>query len=265
MDFIAVYLKYIECFFKSRTEYKISFILGIFSNFYSYLITYISFWVIVKYFNFVGGWNYEEMCLLYGLNLLSYSMAGMVFWPLLGLEREIANGSLDVCLTKPMGIIQQIICKNFADTFIGQFIVASIFTIMSLIKLEIRYHILKIIYLLLSLLGGFLLHGAAMIFFGTLSFWLKRSLPLADLLYLDLKNFTQYPIHIYPKIVQFILTFILPLSLVNYYPCLLILNKYKTIFDIIFSIISPIWCLLLFFLSIKFFYVGIKKYNGAGS
>lgn len=265
MNFIYLYATYIGLFFRSRMEYRTSFILGIFSNFYCYFITFITFWVIASQFDSIAGWTYSEMCILYGLNLLGYSIAGMVFWSVLGIERDITSGELDAYLVKPMGILQQIVCKNFSDTFIGQVIVASIFIIAAINRINVTWVLWEKIFLFATILNCFMIHSSAMIFFGALSFWIKRSLPLADLLYFDLKNFIQYPISIFPNILRFILTFILPWAICNYYPCLILLHKNSSGFECIIGYISPLIGMFCFFISVIVFNKGMKKYNGSGT
>lgn len=265
MEFISLYGMYIKKFFKARLEYRTSFILGIISNLYCYFITYVSFWVIVKKFGSIGGWSYEEMCILYGVNLLSYSMAGMIFWAVLGLEKEVTAGSLDTYLTKPMGILRQIVCKNFTDTFIGQFVIALIFMIIAAGRQNIEMNAWKLVYSIYAVAGGFLIHSAAMIFFGTLSFWMKRSLPLADLLYFDVRSFIQYPLSIFPAVIRIALTFILPWALINYYPSLIILDKFHSKYEFCLGAAAPLIGGLLFCGSVRFFYFGLKKYDGSGT
>ena len=265
MRFVRLYYTYVLYFFKSRMEYRTSFILGILSNFYCYFITFITFGVIVKNFGSIDGWKYNEMCILYSLNLLGYAIAGMVFWGVLGIEKEIIEGRLDAYLTKPMGVIQQIVCKNFADTFIGQVIVAAVFFVIAIHNMQIEWSLVRIGFMLISILGSFLLHSGAMVFFGALSFWIKRSLPLADLLYFDFKNFIQYPISIFPKFIRFVLTFVLPWAICNYYPSLIILNKADTDYEYILGLFSPLIGGICFTLAIFVFRKGLNKYNGSGS
>ena len=79
MKFIKLYGSYLMVFLKSQMEYKVSFFSGMFANFYCYLITYLSFWVLVQSFATIAGWTFSEMTVLYGLDLLSYALAGTLY------------------------------------------------------------------------------------------------------------------------------------------------------------------------------------------
>lgn len=55
------------------------------------------------------------------------------------------------------------------------------------------------------------------IIFASLSFKLKRSGQILQVAY-NMVNFTRYPIKIYPAVVKFLLTFLLPFALIISYP-----------------------------------------------
>ena len=80
MKFLSVYLNYIRMFIKAKSEYRMSFLLGIFVNIFDNFITYISLWVIFDNFKVIEGWNFYEMAILYGLFRVTDAFAGMFLW-----------------------------------------------------------------------------------------------------------------------------------------------------------------------------------------
>ena len=46
MEFIKIYIFYIKKFFQARAEYRLNFWIGIFANFITYFLAYISYWII---------------------------------------------------------------------------------------------------------------------------------------------------------------------------------------------------------------------------
>ncbi len=265
MEFLGIYGSYVKMFFKARMEYRFSFFLGIFANFYCYFITYITFWVIIQNFGSINGWSFNDLSLLYSLNLLTYSITGMLFWGVLGLEHQITSGNLDACLIRPMGVIKQLICKKFTDTFIGQAVVTIIFLTIALQNLQAIMSPLKYVYLVIIIFSGVLIQSGAMILFGSLSFWMNRSLELSDILYYNLRMFIQYPLSIFPIFVRLILTFILPWAFINYYPALLLLGKQEVPHYAFMGFLSPIIGILFFLLSIFVFNRGLRRYSSSGS
>jgi ABC-2 type transport system permease protein len=247
-------------FIKSRLEYKISFFVGMFSNFYCYLITFLSVWILVSRFGNIGGWEFDEISFLYGMNLMTYAIAGMFFWPIFRIESDVTGGNLDYYMIRPLGIVRQLVCSHFGDTFIGQIIVAAIFIINSISKRNIN-----IICLIIMIVSGTALQAAAMIILGSLSFWTKRSSQLSDILYYDFRKFVDYPLSIFPKWINFLMTFIIPWALISYYPALIVLNKANNVFEYTMGYLTPIISILCFAMAIRIFYIGLEKYEGSGS
>ena len=266
MDFLKIYGTYVKMFFKARMEYRFSFFSGMFANFYCYFITYATFWVITQQFGTINGWKFEDMTMLYGLNLLTYSLAGVLFWyTVFHLDGEITSGNLDSYLIRPMGLIKQMICRRFGDTFLGQILVTLIFMIVAVTKINYQMTAFSYIYLLFAVLGGVLIQSGAMIILGSLSFWMLRSSDLADIVYYDMRTFIQYPLSIFPSFIRIILTYILPWAIINYYPNLIILHKVQTTEEFVLGILSPVIGILFFMLSLFIFNRGLKRYSGSGS
>src|SRR5690554_4078403 len=130
MDLAKLYWTYVCMYFRSRGEYKASFFAGLLANFYCYFITYATFWILTKRFSTIGGWNFSEISILYGLNLLTYAISGTLFWSTIySLENLVTTGGLDRFLLRPLDIIPQLMCQGFGYTFLGQIFVTVLFLI----------------------------------------------------------------------------------------------------------------------------------------
>ena len=267
MDTAKLYLAYVGMFLKSQMEYKTSFFMGIFANVYCYFITFITFWILINKFTTIGGWNFSEISILYGLNLLTYAISGMLFWySIYFLEQLVTTGQLDRMLVRPVGIIPQLVCQRFGHTFIGQIIVTLMFLIPALWQqLLIDFSLLKIIYIILAIISGIMIQGGAIIMVGALSFKILRSTDIGQIVYYDIRNFINYPLNIYPGFIKIVLTFILPWAFINYYPSIIILNKAQNSFDLILGLLVPIVALLFFGLSLYLFKKGLNLYASAGN
>ncbi|GFI47978.1 hypothetical protein IMSAGC019_03304 [Lachnospiraceae bacterium] len=265
MKFLSVYLNYIRMFIKAKSEYRMSFLLGIFVNIFDNFITYISLWVIFDNFKVIEGWNFYEMAILYGLFRVTDAFAGMFLWYTMNfIDEDIITGNLDVYLIRPMGLLQQMVCRRFGETYIGQIIVVVIFMVYSFERLNYTIHLWTWLYLVLVLISGTLIHAAALIVIGSLNFWFLGAKRLAGILYNGMGRFTQYPLTIFPGAVRIVLTYILPWALINYYPCLVILNKVQTTEERILGLAAPGVGGILFGLSVYILNKGIHRYSGNG-
>ena len=266
MEFLKLYCCYIRMFIKARMEYRFSFFAGMFANFYCYFITYITFWVIVRHFGSLGGWSFEEMTILYGLNLFTYSFSTVLYWyNVYHLEDMITTGRLDGFLIRPMGVLKQLVCSRFGDTSLGQIAVTLIFMIWALSSVSYQLTPLSYVYLAFAVVGGVLIQSGAMIMIGAMSFWTLRSGGIGDMLYYDLRTFVHYPLSIYPAFVRVALTFVLPWAFINYYPSLILLNRVETTGQFVLGMIAPLVGVAFFGLALFVFHKGLSRYSGSGS
>ena len=123
----------------------------------------------------------------------------------------------------------------------------------------------KYVFLIIVTISGTLIQAAAMIAIGSLAFWMNRSSQLGDILYYDFRKFTEYPLSIFPKTIQVILSSILPWALISYYPTLVILDKVNNNVEYLLGILSPILAIVIFKLALYLFDKGLRKYNGSGN
>ena len=266
MDFVKIYGTYIKMFLRSRAEYRMSFFMSLFAQWYCTLIGFAGIWVMAQSFGTIGGWNFNEMVVLYGLGWGSGSVAGLFLHSsVMQVEFIITRGELDSYLIRPMGIIRQLSCRRLADQLLGNIVIIVMLMAPALISLAPGLTAFNWLFLVLGTIGGTLIHAAFMIFFGSISFWMLRSRMLTEILYYDLRNFTNYPLNIFPNFIKFVLTFVVPLGLSCYYPSLIILNKAQTGFDFWLGCLSPVLGLVLCALAVSIFHRGLRRYAGTGS
>ena len=98
-----------------------------------------------------------------------------------------------------------------------------------------------------------------MTIFSIASFWTYRSNEIIWSFY-RIHTLTEYPISIYNKFIQIILTYILPFAFVAYYPTMsyLGLNTYMLYF-------SPIVAIILWVISVKLWNLALNKYRSTGN
>lgn len=264
MYYIKLFLLYIKYLIKAEAQYRANFITGIFANFLTYFLTYMSVWVITNRFQSLSGWSYNDLVLLTALHLFSYGIASTFLWGYIyGLENRINDGSFDKVLTRPLDPVVSLALEGFAWTGIGQILVSGLFLIGALVSGNIEWSVYKAFVLVMSILGAILIQCAAHLIFGTLSFWMGKSFSLANVLYYTFRYFINYPLTIYGKWIRYTLTFILPWGFINYYPAVYILDKKET--HAHWYIYTPVLGVALFVLSIVFSKLGIKKYESVGN
>ena len=266
METLQLYWAYLGLYLKSRREYRFSFLMGILDNFYKYFLVYATLWVITEAFDELAGWSFNEISILYSLHLFTYALACTVFWgPVFHLEGLVINGDFDRYLLRPQGLIPQLVCQRFTHTSLGQIVVALIFLITSLTRATVGFSAWKWAYLVVAVVGGVLIQAGAMIIIGALSFWVQRSEQIGRIFWNSFREFINYPLEVFPGIVKFTLTYILPWAFINYYPTLILLDKAGNTLNAVLGYFTPVVGIGFFLLSLWIFRIGVRRYTSVGN
>ncbi|WP_243644372.1 ABC transporter permease [Paenibacillus pinisoli] len=233
----------------------------------TFFVMFLGLWIMLNHFQTIRGWTFYEVLFLYNLNILSHGISGMFFMsPMRQLEAMVQNGEFDGILTRPINPLPLLIFKQFQHAYIGHVLLGIGSLILCINKLNLELSGLNIVMLILVLIGATLIQSAIMIMTGCVSFWFVKATSLSNTIIYDLRRFLNYPLSIYNKFIQFLLTFVIPYGFINFYPSLLFLNKEgEVLFTASFQYGTLIVGLLLYMLSITIWSVAVNKYQSTGS
>lgn len=252
---------------KSKMEYRFNFFLEIFINIFTYVVTYIGIWIILKKFNTINGWGFYEVMLLYNFNLVTYGLACLVFYiPLRSLDDLVKSGDFDSLLTRPINPLLHLILKQSYLGFLGHVLLGTVVFGICLGKIHVIWSFENVVLFISFIIGGTLIQASVIIFSGTLSLKFIQATAVMDTFIYSVRNFIQYPIKIYDKWIQVLLTFIIPYAFVNFFPAEYLLGKKETLISLsvlkygTFAIGS-----IMFILSYLFFMSSINNYQSSGN
>ena len=144
---------------------------------------------------------------------------------------------------------------------LGQFAFGLGTLIYSWVKLGLGFSPLMILKLCVFLLTASLIMVALQNAAAATCFWIQNSFYILDFV-TKFKDYAKYPVTIFSAFFRFIFTFIMPIAFIAYYPSLVILRPDNVP---VLSWLSPLFGLVFFFLSYKFWMYGATKYSGTGS
>lgn len=264
-EHIKLYLILIRAFIKSRMEYRASFLFHVVGLICAYLSSFLAIWVLLRQFHTINGWNFAEIAFLYSLALLSYGLGATFFWSFHDLQFLIIEGRFDRFLIRPLDPFFQLVSR-FEITTLGHLTLGiTIFVIASRLA-GIEWNLLNLGFLLLVVLGAVLIQWALAMFSAAASFWILKSSSLYALAIYSPREFIWYPLSIYGKTIQILLTFLLPFAFVNFFPAQYFLQKSDFgIFPPLFQYLTPLVGIGMFILAYKFWKVGVNHYQSTGS
>lgn len=215
---LAVLFLYMRVKAKGKYEYRAAFWLDALSFLFGYGAQTLLMVLLTQKFDTINGWTPFEVMLLYAYTLASYTLANAllsdVMW---SLSRRIRTGDFDQTLTKPMKPLTYEIVTGFSPYYFLHFFLALGMVAIGVTQLHVPVTPLTILQIACGILGGACVQGGVLLLFASASFFLINN-PLTGNFYTNIRPLVEYPISIYPKFLQFLLTTLIPLAFVSFYP-----------------------------------------------
>jgi len=258
---------FIKIYFKSQLEYRQAFIMRYVIQLISRGVELLGIWILLSKFEQIHGWTFYEVMFLFGMNLLSYGLAGLLLYgPILHLESLIQKGDFDSLLVMPINPLFHLVARYFNGVFLGHILLGLLILGISAHALHIEWNLPKASWFAVVTIGAGLIQGAIMLAAGTTSFWLVKSRALVNTAIHGVRGFIVYPISIYDLWIQVFLTLVLPFAFVSFFPAENFLGKAESsIFPAFFQWGTPLVGLTLFLLAYRLWSYGVDHYQSTGS
>ena len=263
---LQLYRRFVVVIMKGLMEYRLNFFLDFFALFVNNIAAYFTIWLVMSRFEVINGWSYYEVMVLVGLYNISWGACGLfIRSPLLTVEYLIRDGKFDNILTKPIPTLLHVIMMKFNHIWFSNIITGLVVLLVSLHQLGVSFGVAEILWLAVTIVSGVMILSGLIIAIGTLSFRFIKAGGIGERIFHTFSEFIQYPITIYPKFVQFLLT-IVPFAFVNFYPAHLFLERGTDIglaAQLRFG--APLVGVVLLVAAIALWNASIRHYQSTGS
>jgi ABC-2 type transport system permease protein len=204
--------------------------------------------------------------LLYSMTLGSYALAGFFFFSSTQtLSQNIISGELDKFMVKPINPLWHLIAFYFNPGYLSHLSLSIILMTFCFIRLEIQFTVFKILFLVIVMISSAAIHGAGMLISSAPIFWTKRN-AFGHWFYWMSKQFIEYPVTIYGKAVQVILTFLMPWAFISFYPAQYFLSKDDFgLFSPVLQYCSPLVAVILMGTGLLLWHKGLNVYESTGT
>jgi len=256
-----IYFKIIAQDIKSKLSYRADFFLSMLGMILINVSGAVGFWLIFQRFPEINGWTYHEMIFLYGFCLVSATPAQCLFDNNWVLRYAVYSGDFIKYCFRPINVFFYYISETFDLKGIWQFLFGLIAVIYAWNKLQITLDAVNVLLFIIQSLSASLFAVAILNASAASCFWIENSFFILSLSS-KLRDFAKYPVSIFSKPLRIILTFVVPIAFLAYYPCQSLLRP-----DAIpvLTWLTPVFGALFFVLSYKFWMTGAKRFNGTGS
>ncbi len=220
-----IYIKIATASIKSRMEYRASFIIFLFTLVCYYTAQVLTIGVVITRFKSIGGWSMGEMAFLYSLLILSSGIVTFVFSGILEFGELVRSGNFDRFMVRPLPPLAQVVFGGFEITGIAHIILGFITFLIANSYTNIQWDAEKIVHFVIVVFGGSFILSSVRIIIAAIAFYAVNTNSMVHLFVFSSREFLLYPINIYSTGMKILLTFIIPLAFVNFYPAHLFLNK----------------------------------------
>lgn len=230
-----------------------------------YVSEYAVLLLLLSRFKTIAGWTLPELLLLHSLNVISYTLAAsFVFHVARNIEQYVVTGELDTVLLQPVHPLVWLSGYFYSPTYISQTILGLGVLYFAASQLGVTWGPAVVLRLVVMIVGATFLQAALFLLSSSVTFWSVRGGNISDAL-LSLRNLVSFPVSIYGTGVRLLLTFIVPVAFINYYPAGLLLNRPEFAAVAPLVIIAPLVGFTLFAASLWQWHRALRAYSGSGS
>ena len=265
ISYVKLYLTLQWANIRSRTAYPANFLIGTISIAIICLVDMILSWVLTQRVPQIGGWGFYELLFMLSVWRLTHGLYIVVFQQISDLDRTLREGEFDRLLVRPLPPLFQYFTRTVEIGGFGDLIVGYGGLAYALSHFD-GWSLLDIAVLLVMIISAAAIEWSFFTLIGCTSFWTLQSQGLRGIFDTFLFQFSKFPLSAYSKWVQVLLTFVLPVGFISFYPSLHFFQNDKPIpfFEgLVYA--PPVIAALLCGLTYVVWRRGINVYKGAGT
>ncbi|MBT9138739.1 MAG: hypothetical protein DDT31_01314 [Syntrophomonadaceae bacterium] len=260
---LKIYTKLAVMAIRSKMQYRADFIAGLMGVFALNAINLAQLGVLTYRFKTLGNWSIWELIFLYSLYMICRSIYSTFFHHIEQLEEEIAQGTFDQCLIRPVSPLLQIVGRDFRYIGIADLLFGLVCLGLSISIMRPSWGSAHVLWLLLFLISGVVIETAVALLCSCASFRAVRISVLHDIVNRTKLLTQQYPISIFGDAFRVLVTGFIPVAFINYYPAAFLLEKAE--YPFLLGILSPVVAASLALLSALAWRGGIARYASTGN
>ena len=266
LELMRLYLHLVGARVRGQMQYRTSFALSVLGM---GLVTVIEFGAVVILFGRVPrilGWSLCEVALLYALAETSFSSAEVVGSALDDFHLRIAQGTFDRVLTRPRGAFFQVLAEDLALRRLGRVAQGALVLVLALRCADIAWTLDKVLVLVVGLASGVIIFFSIFVLAAAFCFWTVEGKEATHVFSYGGVTLADYPLEVYTEWMQRLVTFVLPLAFVSYYPALYLLDRMDPLgLPAWTRLLSPAAAALLGVTAWAGWSLGVRHYQSTGS
>lgn len=265
-DTAGIYARLVAAQGRAQASYRTSFWLDLGGNIVVATGDLVAVLVIFSRVPVLAGFSIQETLLFFGLALCAFSLADLVVGNIEKIHVYVRFGLLDTVLTRPLGVLGQLLAMDVGFRRVGRVIYSLVFLSVTANVAGIDWNPARLLLLIVAPIAGTAFFCAYFIATSTVAFWWIESAELANGLTYGGRDFTSYPITVYSGWFRRIIAYGLGFGFVSYYPGLALLGREDPLGGPAWlGWISPLVAVVALALAATLWRFGVRHYRSTGS
>jgi len=259
--YLRIYFLIEAQYIKAKMQYRDDFFISSIGMFFSSLTTIAIFWVLLDSIPNLAGWGFDQLVFIYAFYLLAISPMQILFDHFWQLRFHVIEGTFLKYYFRPLNMMFYYVSEMFDIKGVVQFLLGIALFIYASNTLGVVWSLPRLIFLLLSLFSAALVTISIMVIAASSAFWIYNSYPVMDLAW-RLREYSPYPMTIFDGFFKILLTYIVPIGFIAFYPSQFFLQPESVS---LLMVLSPLVGLGFFALAYWVWTKGVNSYTGTGS
>ncbi len=257
--YIKIYKRYIINSMMLFMAHRFNLLMSIVANLIWSIAQIVSLEFLYENISGLEDWSKAEMFLLMALGQVNFYFFNILYiHNLRDLSKKILKGEVDILLTKPINIIFHLALHRLNISQIFSFFVSVVpFFYLSIPALQ---GIRLVVYLqgFIICVLGLIIYFFFFLWVAGLSFFIDNFAEVWKLL-TRLFDFGRIPLDILPGFLRFIITFVVPIAFISYFPVMI----FKSRINFLFLLFMEVILFIVNFLLVQIVWrLGLKRYSG---
>lgn len=254
-------MKYASVCTQSVMQYKVSFLLMIIGRFLLAFCELIAIKFLFYGFTQIKGYTYGDILLCFSVIQMSFTFAELFGNGFKVFSGMVRSGEFDRMMLRPCSLILQVMGSRFEVGRTGPLLTAFFTLVLGIRHSQVTWNLMTVWTIAAMTIGGTLLFMGLFVLEASFCFFSIEDTSLINVLTYGAKTHGKYPIDIYGKGILRFCTYVIPYTLIQYYPLQFLLGKTRSWY-LAFCPLGIVVFLLFCYLIWRF---GVKNYKSCGS
>jgi ABC-2 type transport system permease protein len=209
----------------AQASYRASFAIELGSQVLLVLIEFVEVYVVFHQVDALGGFDFAEVAVMYGLSAAGFGLADMVVGHVDRLPFYVRTGTFDAFLLRPLSALGQLVTSDFSLRRLGRVVTGLAVLALALSYVDVQWTPARVLLLVVTPLAGAVIFAAVFVATSTVGFWVVEGTEFANAFTYGGNYLSAFPFTVFGTFIRRFFTFVVPAAFVAYLPTLALLGR----------------------------------------